>query len=823
MRLAVGRPGPRTWFSAAVSLLLWLFFSFLLLLIVYRWASVPQNKGELDIPGLGGAVQVLRDRFAVPHIFAETESDAHLALGFVHAQDRLWQLEMGRSLVNGELALALGESALPFDRLVRTLGVAEAAESAWLALDAETQAQVSAYVRGLNVGIERARRRPWLQSPEFWLLNIRPQRWREQDVLLMSKMLGWEQSTNHSAELLRLAMIQRLDHVQVAQLFGLPEDLLKRTDLQFYRGLASKASSLLRDLPVNQADGLGSNQWLVDAAHSASARPMLANDPHLKLRAPASWYLAHLVAPGLDIIGATIPGLPVVMLGRAERLAWGLTNNGADVQDIYIERINPVNPAQYQTPDGWANFEVREEEIAVKGGPAVKLRIRRSRHGPIVSEALLPAAGALKAAKADGAYVFALAWTGLDKGDQSMAALMRLNRSRSSKELLASLSSYNSAPMNLLYADVEGRAGMQVIGAVPRRNPASELRGALPAPGWEPRHDWLGRIAARELPSLQVRDGILANANQRLAQDAPRDGSPATNRIDLGVDWTEPFRYDRVMQLLVAKPQHDVESFVAMQADVESLQMRALLPHLKKVQVEDPFAARLALQISQWDANMDATRAEPLIASAWLDELYRQLFGDELGDDLFDQFLAHRNRTGVLMKILTEARYSSWCDRIDTPAKETCEQILAQALLRASERLRQSFGDDPSRWRWGVAHEAVSEHLPFSRQALLAKLFEIRHASPGDANTVNAGATQPWHKAEPFANRNAASYRGVYDLADPDKSLFIQSTGQSGHVLSGNYRDLSVRWARSEYIPMITQRLEIERQSTARLTLRPAK
>ncbi len=813
MRFASDRSGLYVWFSRATSLLIWLSLALLVLLIVYRWASAPQTKGELELAGLEKPVQVLRDRFAVPHIFAQSETDAHFALGVVHAQDRLWQLEMSRRLVNGELAEVLGEPALAFDRFVRTLGVAGAAASAWASLSPESQTQISAYVRGLNAGVGRALRSPWLQSPEFWLLNTRPSVWRELDVLLVSKMLSWEQSAHHSADLLRLAMLQRLDPLQIAQLFELPPGLLNTQQQQFYRSLAPKALSLLNGLPFSAPEGTGSNAWLVDAAHSVSTRPLLANDPHMSLKAPGTWYLAHLSAPGFDVIGATIPGLPAVLLGRADRLAWGLTNHGADIQDIYLERLNPLDAAQYQTPEGWANFAVRDEEIRVKGAQPVRLTVRQSRHGPVISDALPSAEQSLKAAKTETDYVFALAWTGLDSIDQSLDAWLRLNRARSSKELLDSLSGYGSAPMNVLYADVEGKAGLKVIGSLPKRNPASELRGALPAPGWEARHDWQGRISPRDLPGLQPRDGILANSNQRWAVDAYRH--------ELGVDWTGPARFDRVMQLLRNKPKHELDSFVAMQGDVQSLPMRALLPFLKQIRIDDPFAALLVQKLSNWDGVMNAEHAEPLIASAWVEQLYRQLFGDELGDDLLDRFLAHRNRSKVLLNVLSDPALARWCDRIETPVTESCGQMLTQSMSSAIAELRARYGDDPQLWRWGVAHQAVSEHLPFSRVALLDKLFEVRVATPGDANTINAGRTDPAHRTEPFANRHAAGYRGVYDLADPDKSLFIQSTGQSGHVLSGHYRDLATRWARLEYIPMISQRLEVERQAAARLSLLP--
>lgn len=804
----------KRWLSGAFTVLAWSCLALLILLIGYRWVGMPQTKGELILPGLSKPVTVLRDGFSVPHIYAESEADAHFTLGFVHAQDRLWQLELSRRLVNGQLAEVLGAAALPIDRLTRTLGIAVSAQAAWAELDANSRTQVSAYVQGLNSGIERAQRKFWLQSPEFWLLNTRPNPWREADVVGLTKMLAWEQSTNHSSELLRLALTPKLDHRQLGELFDLPAGVLNAAHEPLYRGLARKALSLLPQLPLSHTDGIGSNHWLVASTRSADARPMLANDPHVSLRAPASWYLAHLSAPGLEVIGATMPGLPVVLVGRTDRLAWGLTNHGADIQDIYIERLNPGNGLEYQTPQGWAKFDVRDETIAVKGAAPIKLSVRQSRHGPIVSDALANAERAVKAVKIDSSYVLSLAWTGLDRGEQTLGAWLQLNRAKSATELLAAAALYSSVPLNLLYADVEGKTGMVVIGAIPRRNPASELRGAMPAPGWEAKHDWQGRIAFAELPKQVAREGIISNANERW--------QPENYRHDLGVDWTLPHRQVRAEQLLRAKPKHDVHSLSAIQGDVGSTAMRSLMPLLLTVSSDDPTLKSLLARMAQWDGAMAADRPEPLLASAWVDQLYRLLFADELGDELLDVFFAHRMRTNVLFKVLSRPEQAGWCDRIDTPAAETCDTMIAEALSRAVNQLRASYGDKPDSWRWGRAHEAVSEHQPFSRHRWLSKVFDVRVATGGDASTLNAGRTDPANKLEPFATRHGASYRGVYDLADPNKSLFILSTGQSGHLLSGHYRDLANRWARLEYLPMVTGKLEVERLTAARLTLNPS-
>ena len=793
---------------------LWLALAVLAVLIVYRWASIPQTKGTMQLARTMAGVEILRDRYAVPHIFASTQTDAHFALGLVHAQDRLWQLEFNRRVINGELSQLLGPSTVPIDRMMRVLGLKQASQSAWAALPAESQRELSAYVDGLNQGIALAKRRPWLQSLEFWLLNAAPQPWTAADVLAMLKLLSLELSTNMNGELLRLALLERLRYDQVTELFDLPNEPLPSEVEWLYKGLAPSAAALLQALPAAAPDGIGSNHWLADARRSVSARPILANDPHLSFSAPAVWYLAQMSAPGLEVIGATIPGLPFVLLGRGDRLAWGLTNNGADVQDLFIEQRHPDRPDEYRTGDGWAAFAIRDEIIAVKGEPNVRLQVRTSRHGPIVSDVLTSAAAALKNLKLDSTHVLALSWSGLAPLDQTADNLLRVNRARSAKELISAVDGIAFAPQNLLYADAEGKTGMLVVGAIPRRDPNNRLSGRMPAPGWLKTYDWLGHIAADEQLSLKPIDGTLGNANQ-----AP---SLAGYRHFLSSEWSLPYRQQRIEQLLIHKRQHDSDSFAQIQNDVLSLGVKDLLAALLQVPAATEGERAVIERLRRWDAVMSADAAEPLIAAAWIEELYRLVFQDELGELLYPRFSDYRHRSLVLLKTLQGRSRHRWCDRQDTDQSETCEQMIGQALSLALTKLRQRFGDDESGWRWGQAHMAVSEHRPFGRHPWLSKLFDIRVETGGDAFTVNAGraaSATAMAAADPFENRWGASYRAIYDLSDPDKSRYMMSTGQSGHLLSPHYRDLSRLWARAEYIPMASSRIEVERQTAARLTL----
>ena len=785
------------------------------LLVAYRIAGMPQTGGELAVEGAQDPFTVVRDTHGIPHVFAAREHDAWFALGLLHAQDRLWQLEMNRRIVAGRLAEVLGPGALETDRFLRTLGVRRNAERVHDRLDAATRAALQAYADGINAGIGLAQRQPWKLPPEFLLLGVRPEPWSPVDSIGWSTMMAWDLSGNHANELLRFALSQRLDARQMAELFQTDPPVQLPDLARLYQGLdRSQVAQLMQAMPPGNIDGIGSNNWVVDGRHTASGKPLLANDPHLGLNTPALWYFAHLSAPGLDVIGATLPGLPAVVLGRNQRIAWGFTNTGPDTQDLYLERIDPADASRYQTPDGWASFERRTEVIRVKGAPDVQLQVRETRNGPVISDVHAQLARTMQARKLSDRYVLAFRWAALTPEDGTLRASFELNRAGNWEAFTAALRHFVAPQQNMVYADVDGNVGFIAPGRVPIRKPGNDLRGLAPAPGWDARYDWDGFVPFDELPRIwRPANGAVVTANQNiLPPDYPHY---------LGSEWTLPYRHDRIVELLGQRPQHDVASFESMQADVVSRPMAELLPSLHKATPATEAGRAALARLRDWDARMLADAPEPLIATAWVDRLRRLVFEDEVGEELFPLVERQRARTSVLIDVLTRPGHARWCDDVRTPEVETCTQMLDRALDESVEDLQKRYGQDIAGWRWGTAHAAVSEHRPFSRQALLARLFEIRVPSPGDVHTVNVGRNNPWDPAEPFANRWAASLRAIYDLADPDRSIFIHSTGQSGHVLSPHYRDMADRWARVEYLPMVTSRVAVEKAAYSTLVVTP--
>ena len=791
----------------------------LLLLVVtaaaagYLWLrqSLPQTSGTIAVPGLSAPVEVIRDGNDIPHLYAKSVADAHFALGFVHAQDRLWQMDMNRRIAAGRLSEVFGPTSLETDRFLRTLGVRRVAEANFRRFDAETRAALIAYAAGVNAYLAT---RSGPLPPEFLALGVVPEPWAPADSVAWLKMMAWDLGGNWSTEILRLRLAQRLSAQQIAEFLPpYPGDPpLPVRDLgALYRGLEPAAATIVAAAPPSLPEGAGSNNWVVAGTRSTSGKPLLANDPHLGLNVPAIWYFAHLSAPGLDAIGATLPGAPMLVLGRNDRIAWGFTNTGPDVQDLYIERIDAADPMRYVTPAGTQSFAVRTETIRVKGQPDETLVVRSTRHGPVISDVSRTAGAATPKG-----YAIAMQWTALSDDDLTVEAGVRLSRAANWSEFLEGAQRFHAPQQNMVYADVDGNIGFVAAGRVPIRRPDNDLYGMAPAPGWDARYDWQGFIPFDELPhAFNPPQGKVVTANDKI--------TPSGYRYFVSSDWAAPYRAGRINQLIDAQPKHSRESFARVQADDRSALVRDLLPILLRTPATNAGAAELAAMLAHWNGNMDAGRPEPLIFGAWYRELTRRVYADELGPELFKDYWDQRSvfMTNVLSHPDDGDGVSRWCDDVNTPQRESCAFQIAAALDDANAHLRAHYGADPKAWRWGTPHFSFSRHQPFTKSALLAPLFDLKEPSDGDAYTINVGRYRIADEVNPFASVHGASLRAIYDLADLDRSLFIHSTGQSGNRLSPWYDAFALRWAHGEYVPMTTRRADIVRGAIGALVLVP--
>lgn len=806
---------------------------------VYVQRSFAVLDGKITVAGLAQPVRVQRDGADVTHVQAATPQDAWFAMGYVHAQERTWQLEFNRRVMHGELSEVFGPATLETDKLMRALDIMGSARRQYAGLPQYAKDALQAYSRGIHAFHGQ---RPQALPPEFLVLGAKPGGakgavWEPEDSVGWALMMALDLGGNWGTEFARLSVARTLDTDRLWQLMppypgeppaasadlaalyrqlgvyraagagstaarqpdgaqaiaaGRGEGPLSR---QVSAGMLAWAEELTRNAGTNE--GKGSNNWAIAGTRTVSGKPLLANDPHLGLSAPAIWYFAGLKAPAgtasdgtpigpINAVGATLPGLPFVVLGRTDKVAWGFTNTGPDVQDLYLEQINPADATQYRTPDGWAPFAVRTETIRVKGEADVQLNLRSTRHGPVLSDVQKSHTDVLDLKK----YVLALRWSALDADNQTVVAGFKTNQSQSVDELFAGLAHYHSPMQSVVAADVEGNIRFKAAGRVPLRDAANDIRGVAPSPGWDARYDWKGWIPYDQTPQDDGGKGWVATANQRI--------TPPGYPHFLTQDWALPYRYERIAQLIEATPKHDAASMQALHGDITSLATRRLLPHLQRTTSSHALAAAAQQQLQGFDGVMDASQPAPLIFAAWVDELARGVIAARIGEDRFAATYGKRDYRAALEGIL-ERNDTWWCQ------PSTCAEQSAAALGRALDRLQAAYGMDPAAWRWGAAHPALSVHRPFGNVPALARFFDVSVPSHGDAYTVNVGQYNAGEAKGPFVNRHAASLRAMYDLADLEQSRFIYQTGQSGLVFSPRYRDMSTTWAQTGYRALQSQ------------------
>jgi penicillin amidase len=775
---------------------------------IYAERALPRTEGRVTLQGPRAEVRIERDAHGIPTIRAGSIEDAMFGLGFAQAQDRLWQLETHRRIAAGRLAEAFGAGALETDRFLRALAVRRAAAAQWERVRGEPRSTVLAYAAGINAYLQSEMK---ARPPEFVILGVHPEPWDPVDSLAWAIMMAYDLGGNWTTELLRMRLALKMPVARINELLP-PYPGEKPLPTADYAALLGewrvaggldlqRVASMQSAAPPSGVEGAGSNNWVVHGSRTESGKPLLANDPHLKLSAPALWYFARIETPGLKLAGATMPGLPMVVLGQNEHVAWGFTNTGPDVQDLYLERIKPGDPSQYQTPDGWAQFETTSETIRVKGAHDVEMVTRRTRHGPVISDASGVVEGlagiAGNAAGDQPAYAIAMRWTALDADSGTFDTGLAFNRARSVDEFIAASAGYVAPMQNMVVADRAGHTGFVSAGRVPLRRPDNDLKGLVPAPGWDARYDWTGFLE----PALTPREvdpsrGWIATANQRI--------HAADYAHFLSSEWALPYRQQRIERLLQATPKHTLDTFAAMQADLLSPATQRLLPFLRKARSSHALGGAVEQQLAGFDGTMAADHAAPLIFWAWARQLAHGLYADEIGEPLFTRTLGSRSFRDALEGVL-ERDDAWWCDDKATPAAEGCAQQSDAALTRAIEELAQRFGTDVSKWQWGAAHAARSEHRPFSRVKALASWFELRTPVGGDTYTLNVSrvALRPdATTGELYLDEHGPSLRALYDLGDPTKSRVMHSSGQSGIVFSPLYRAFVQRWARVEYVPL---------------------
>ncbi len=753
------------------------------------YRAMPRTEGSLTLPqsALTAPVSIVRDERGIPTITAANEEDAYVALGYVHAQDRLFQMELMRRSGQGRLSEIIGNAGLGIDRFVRTLGLYKRAEADLAGFDPAMQRIAQRYADGVNAWLT-TRDRPL--PLEFQILWFTPEPWKPADSIVWQKLMGLQLSGNYDEELLRAALDTKLGPERASALFSGPREgdpatieststlPTKAEATPFTDVAALEPDRLLRTVLDTIAPTLASNAWAVAGSRTQSGKPLLANDPHLGFQLPSLWYLAILKWPEMTLTGATVPGVPLHVLGHNGHVAWGITTTHGDTQDLFIEHVVADGKA-YETPDGPKEFVTRDETINVRFGKPVTLTVRETRHGPVLSDIL--AERRIPAALRENGQVLSLSATLLQPDDHTGEALYKMARAPNAEAFKEAARLFHAPEQNFTYADAN-HIGFIAAGRLPLRKRGD---GTVPAPGWSGDYDWTGWAPFEQLPQIvDPPSGLIVNGNNRV--------TASTDPL-IAAHWPEAYRARRILSVLGSTiTPLTVTDMAALQFDTTSLAAREMLPLLlPHVVGRNDAEKELVTSLGEWDGNMARERAEPLIFATWMDALKRKLLADELGP-VYDSY--YGQRIDVLRALVEQQAGPSWCDNVDTPAVETCPQEIQAAWNMAIDQLKTRVDADPAAWRWGDVHRGAFEHQVLERIPGLRRIASRHPPTPGGEDTINRGSFETPDGNQPYAHVHGPAFRGAYDLADLGASRFTLAGGQSGHPASSQYDDLLQGW-----------------------------
>ncbi|HVQ31957.1 MAG TPA: penicillin acylase family protein [Vicinamibacteria bacterium] len=760
-------------------------------------AALSQIEGTISLPGLGDKVEVVRDRWGVPHIYARSEDDLFFAQGFVQAQDRLFQMELWRRQTQGRLAEILGPEWIERDRLTRLVTRYRGnLDVEWASYGPGMRRVAERFVAGVNACVDHFGRRPPL---EFSLAGLHPEHWAPEDLLARAEAFGM--SGNAQSEVSRARLVER-HGIDTAQLLRPPDPpvawsvppglQLDAVDEALAGALAAIGAApkfgSWRKPGSNGYDDDGSNNWVVAGARTASGRPLLANDPHRALDHPSLRYLVHLEAPGLRAIGAVVPWFPGIAIGHNERIGWGLTIFGIDAQDLFQETLDVHDPGRYRVGEGWEAVRIERETIQVKGAPSVEVELKFTRHGPVVREDL-------------GRHLaWALRWTGSEPGTAGYLAGLSLARARDWPQFRQALARWKMPGENFVYADVDGNIGYQATGLTPVRKKGT---GLLPAPGAAGDFDWTSFASLDELPhTFNPAEGYVATANHNTLRPGDRV---------VGYEWANRFRVDRILEVLKEARKFGVAESEALQQDVTALPARFLVPLVKGISFgrgatgEERMLIRAQELLSAWDGRMTRDSGGAAVFAA---------FHIRLAADYVAQVLPRG--AAVDPALVRSASAQVLVQGLAHPSGER-DLLVAGAFRAAVHDLAERMGDDPGAWKWGDLHQAVFAHRLAVDDAGKA-LFNLGPVSrPGYGYTVNMTG------GGDFSQTDGATFREVLDTSDWDNSVATSAPGQSGQPESPHFADLVPYWAEGRYFPLAFSPQKVDEVAAHRLALVPAR
>lgn len=781
--------------------------------------TLPQKQGTLHLSELHEPVEIITDHYGVPHIYAQNEDDLYFAQGYIHAQERLWQLELNRRIGSGRLAEIFGPIALEADRFSRRLGMHRSAIESVQQLTPHMKRILDAYVLGINTFTQNNQHR---LPVEFSILRFKPAPWTQADSLQWGKMIGWNLSGNWETELTRARLIAKIGVERAAKLEAGydPSHPLIIPPGVAYQGINAGLLDQYERLKELAGFGMlgGSNNWVVDGTMTTTGSPILCNDPHLGQAAPSIWFECHLNAGDIDVVGATFPGAPGVVIGHNRDIAWGVTNAVSDVQDLYVEKFNPDNPHQYEYQGKWEEAKIYREVINVKGADTVVEDVRVTRHGPIITH--LPALGSDKSEASE--LPIAIRWTGLEQCNIAWS-VQKINRASNWDEFRDALRDWDVPPQNFVYADRQDNIGYIMAGAIPIR--PGDQQALLPSPGWTGEYEWQGYIPFEELPQTFNPDQhFIATANNRVIDD--------NYPYYISNEWLNGYRAQRIRDLLTSGGKLSPSDMARIQADQYSIPAEEIVSYILQIEPRTPHERAAQDILRTWDHVLSPDSIGAAIYTTFLRKIARIVLDALIGDDqeLLNSYLgvgatilatmngyASRERP-LLIRLLKEHNDDWFADSVMRNGPRTWEAALRAAFEATLGELRDRRGENILNWQYGSVHHMTYNH-PLGSVKALAKTFNRGpFAVGGDIDTVNMGAVSPQN---PDTVITVPSYRQILDLSNLTHSLSGHAPGQSGHPNSPHYDDFIQMWLDVRHHPMLFERKHIETLAEGTLSLHP--
>jgi penicillin G amidase len=775
-------------------------------------ASLPQYKGEIHSHGISNKVEVYRDSLGVPYILANDEDDGAFALGYLHSQERMFQMDLIRRAGAGRLSEILGPKALIFDKLFRTVGIAKTSQRIVKILKPEVLKLLESYSAGVNQYLKDAKGK---YPIEFDVLRYDPYKWKPEDCIIISRMMAWELNISWWTDISFTNLVQKLGEEKVKEI--LPEwdenaPYVIPPEIKSYPKLRTGLIDIdknFRNLLGITGTHLGSNNWVVDGGLSVSGKPIIANDPHLGYTAPGRWYAAVIRAGNWNVEGVTIPGIPAVVIGKNQNISWTLTNIMLDDADFYIEKLDSTG-TKYLLNNNWKDLTVTSETIKVKDSLDVKLKIRSTHRGPLISDIhpysfLYPDVGMQKTA-------ISMRWIGMETTEE-MNSFYLLNRAKNWNEFKEAVSYYSVPGQNFVYADKDGNIGYVFGGKLPKRESASPT---FVFDGTTDKYDWKGYVDRSEIPDIfNPKEKFIATANNKTLKDF---------KYHISNLWEPSSRIERIDQLLTSKEKFSASDFKKFQMDQISpyakMITKYILSAFNDVKVTDKNLT-LALELFRdWNYDMNEFSQVPTIYCVFFKYLLKNTYYDEMGDDLYNQFVFVANIPYRSIERLLKDKTNSWFDNIKTPQVEDRDFIIRKSLDDALSELEKTFGKDITQWQWGKLHTVTHKHAFSGQFPLIDKYIDIGPFPIGGDGTTIFNTEYPFYDANknystfnhtPFEDVLGPSMRYIFDFSKPDEFYLILTTGESGNIMSKHYRDMTKMWLFGKYMKIKTDEKSIRR------------